>query len=76
MLVSGHQAWLNVKLLYLLKVFVLSHISMNRGNGFTLNQVWYPVTSILTNQKQDQAERVLNSAHQAWLVCNKLWDKR
>jgi len=62
MLVAGYQAWLNVKLLYLLKVFVLSHISMNRANGFTLSQAWYPVTSILTNQQQDQAERVLNSA--------------
>jgi len=49
---------------------------MNRSNGFTLSQAWYPVTSILNNQKQDQAERVLNSAHQPWLACNKLWGKK
>jgi len=48
---------------------MLSHISMNRGNGFTLSHAWYPVTNILTNQKQDQAERVLNSAHQPQLAC-------
>jgi hypothetical protein len=41
----------------------LNKNDFNGNSSFIRNQAWSPITSMLMNEKQDQAEQVLDSAY-------------
>jgi hypothetical protein len=47
---------------------ILVKNNFNRGDGLTLSQALSPITSLLRNEKQDQAEQVLHSTNTPFFI--------
>jgi hypothetical protein len=62
----------------LVKEAIKIHFNKNNFNtdgSFMLSQAWSPLTNTLLNRKHNQAEQVLNPAHQPSLSHHQLQDK-